>query len=431
MLHLRLSRRNIKLLVFVFAYFLIVWRIFFVPLYNSEGGRNFIRGDEYSEKNTHSALRYFYEYGFSGTKWLPVFNYDDFKKGAKLDVYTHYPALPDILAGVYAKVLNTTEPQWIRLFPLLISVGWFFLIFQMLKSMLPDKKAAFLSACILVLSNYFLAWADNLHKHMYEELLKWLFVYGLFLYYENGRKNKWLLAGLALVYIIAANISMEPILFLAVVVIGFSVIYTRRLFTPETIALGLASVVGFGLHFWQNILYFGSFQAALNDMTNAAVMRTVGNADKTNELQRTLGITDFLQIPFKWLNRLERYFLIPGWALLVLGYLGMRKMKAENIRTFQVAIVLLIAGIIWSLAMSQHFMVHIFTTRNIGLFYGCIVGYGVVAYLPLVKKAWLEKNRLQQTFHVLFIGYIFVMAASQQIWDIYIKYGFGYPWLVK
>ena len=81
--------------------------------------------------------------------------------------------------------------------------------------------------------------------------------------------------------------------------------------------------------------------------------------------------------------------------------------------------------------MSQHFMVHIFTTRNIGLFYGFIVGYGIVAYLPLVKQAWEQKNRLHQAFHVLFIGYILVMAASQQIWDIYIKYGFGYPWLVK
>ncbi|MGZ5303035.1 MAG: hypothetical protein ACXWDO_02885 [Bacteroidia bacterium] len=233
-----------------------------MSLYESKGGRNFIRGDEFSEKNTHSALRYFKENGFSETYWLPVFNYDEIKAGIPKLVYTHYPALPDILAGVYAEILNTTDPQIIRIFPLLLSVGWFFFIFYMLGKMLPDKRAAFLSACIIVLSNYFIAWADNLHKHMYEEALKWIFVFGLFRYFESGRKNSFLLFGLSVLYIIAANISFETIPFLAVITIGFSLIYKKHFLTRETIILGFAAVIGFGLHLWQNTLSFGTFNAA-------------------------------------------------------------------------------------------------------------------------------------------------------------------------
>ncbi|MBK0402907.1 hypothetical protein I5M27_07905 [Adhaeribacter sp. BT258] len=429
--NMRLSPKVIKLILFIFCFSLIGWRIIFVPLYNSEGGRNFIRGDHFSEINTHSALQYFYDHGFNVSKWLPVHNYESGKADTQYDIYTHYPALPDILAGFYAKILDTTNPQWLRIFPMLISVGWFFLIFHMLSRMLPDKKAAFLSAAIIVLSNYFLAWADNLHKHMYEEVLKWLFVYGLYLYYQRNRPV-WLLGVLCLVYIAAANVSMEPILFLAVVVVGFSIIYSRNIFTRETIVLGLAAVAGFGLHFYQNILLFGSFQAALKDMTDAVALRTVGQAaDTHNELKRTLNWQDYAIIPLKWLNRIERYFLIPGFALLLLSYLGLRKLKVEDKQMFRIVLVLLLAGLSWSVAMSQHFLVHVFTTRNIGLFYGFIVGYGLVAYWPLLQKAWQEKNRLHQGFHVLFIGYVAFMALSQQVWDLYIKYGFGYTWLVK
>lgn len=427
---MRLRKNTVKWLVFAFCYLLIIWRIIFVPLYDSKGGRNFLRGDEFSEKNTHSALRYFKENGFSGTYWLPVFNYDEIQAGIPKLVYTHYPALPDILAGFYAEILNTTNPQIIRIFPLLLSVGWFLFIFYMLGKMLPDKRAAFLSACIIVLSNYFIAWADNLHKHMYEEALKWIFVFGLFRYFESGRKNTFLLAGLCILYIISANISFEPILFLAVITVGFTWTYTKRILTKETIFLGLAAVVGFGLHLWQNTLHFGTLEIALKDLTNSAVMRTVGDTSShLNELKRTLHWQDYVLIPFHWLNRIERFFLIPGWAMLYLSYLGLRKLKQENLKLYQIAITILVAGLIWSFAMAQHFLVHNFTTRNVGLFYGFIAGYGIFAYIEVLKNASQYKLKFQQVLHVLFIGYIATMAISQQIWDLYLKYGFLYPFL--
>jgi hypothetical protein len=184
------------------------------------------------------------------------------------------------------------------------------------------------------------------------------------------------------------------------------------------------------LHLWQNTLHFGTLSAALKDITDSAVMRTVGDATSNmNELKREVDWQDYLLMPFHWLNRIERFFLISGWAMLFLSFLGLRKLKHENKKLFQIAITILVAGLIWSLVMSKHFLVHIFTTRNIGLFYGFIVGYGIYAYIPLLKNAWQNKIRLQQVLHVLFIGYVAAMALSQQVWDLYLKYGFLYPLL--
>ncbi|MGZ5303036.1 MAG: hypothetical protein ACXWDO_02890 [Bacteroidia bacterium] len=159
-------------------------------------------------------------------------------------------------------------------------------------------------------------------------------------------------------------------------------------------------------------------------------MRTVGDTSSSlNELHRALTWQDYVLIPFHWLNRIERFFLIPGWAMLLFSVLGLRKLKHEDRKLYQIAITILVAGLIWSFAMAQHFLVHNFTTRNIGLFYGFIAGFGIYAYIPLVKNAWQNKKRLQQVLHVLFIGYIVTMAISQQVWDLYLKYGFLYPFL--
>ena len=77
-----------------------------------------------------------------------------------------------------------------HIFPLLLGMIWFFLIFKILETLLPDKKQALIGGAILVLSNYFIAWADNLHKHTLEELLKWLYVYCIYRYYNDAESNK-------------------------------------------------------------------------------------------------------------------------------------------------------------------------------------------------------------------------------------------------
>jgi hypothetical protein len=419
------SKKYILIAAFIFCFSIVIVRVIKVPLFNSGKARDSIHGDAYSDINTHSALKYFYDFGFTKSCFLPVHDYRGNKIEKSMKVYTHYPALPDILAGVYAKILNTRSAKWIRIFPVMISITFFFFIFYFFRKILPDKNAAFVGALILVLSNYFIFWADNLHKHLYEEFFKWIYVFLLFLYYNNQQKNKILLVLCGLIFILVTNISFEPVTYLAVVTVGMSWIYKRKIFNWENFFLGIMPIIGFGLHLYQNVLYFGSFQTAIADLTNSATLRTVGNETAQNELKRNLGLMDYLSIPFVWSYRIERYFLIAGPAFFYLAFLGLKELKKADKRLFELGIVLLIATLSWNLAMTQHSLVHSFTTRHIGIFYGFVIGYGLLKYYSLFRKDWSEKILYKKVFHIVFIGYIVLMAAAQQLWD-YLRYGWFY-----
>ena len=420
------NQKLILITAFIFCFSLIIIRVINVPLFNSGKARDSIHGDAYSDINTYSALQYFYDFGFTKSCFLPMHGYqNDSTKAGDAYVYTHYPALPDILAGVYAKLLNTKNDQWIRIFPVMLSIAFFFFIFHFFKTILPDKKAAFIGALMVVLSNYFIFWADNLHKHLYEEFLKWLYVYFLFLYYKDEQKNKLLIALCGFLFILATNVSFEPVTYIAVVTVGMSWVYSKKIFCWENFFLGAMPIIGFAIHFYQNILYFGSIDIAIADMTSAATMRTVGNASAHNELKRNLVFTDYLSIPLVWLQRIERFFLIPGPAFFLFTYLGLKEIKKTDRKLFGLGIVLLIATISWNFAMTQHSLVHSFTTRHLGIFFGFVVGYGLLKYFDILKTDWKESILYKKIIHVIFISYIVIMLASQQLWD-YVRYGWFY-----
>jgi hypothetical protein len=291
--------------IFVFCYSFIIIRAFFVPLVNNNGSRNAIHGDSYSDQNTYSAAMFFKDFGFKASGYLPVWHYKGDRDVSELkNPYTHYPSLPDILAGSYAIFFNSYDSRVLRIIPVLISVLFFFLIFYTLEKLLPDKRAAFLSAIIIVLSNYFLFWADNLHKHLYEELFKWIYVLLLFIYYETEAKKKLLLITMAVIYLIVSNISFEPIIFLSVVTVGFTWIYQRKIISVENILLLSAPIFGFALHVYQNYHYLGSWNLVVEDFKSAFIQRTIGGDALLNELHRSINIMDYLRLPYIYLNRI-------------------------------------------------------------------------------------------------------------------------------
>jgi hypothetical protein len=292
--------------------------------------------------------------------------------------------------------------------------------------MLPDKKAAALGATILVLSNYFIFWADNLHKHLYEELFKWIYVFLIWLYHSQESKKKYLVMLAGLIYLLITNVSFEPIIYLAIVTVGISYIYSKKVFCWENMVLLAMPLLGFALHFYQNVTYFHSIQGAFADMHSSFSLRTMGTDSPQNELKKIhIDIFDYLKIPLTWMNRIERFFLVPGAAFFVLAYLGMRHLRTIDKRLFQLGIALIIATISWNFVMTQHAVVHVFTARHIGLFYGFIIGIGLLEYQKILIKHWQSRSRIKQTMHVLFIGYIATMLVSQQLFD-FVRYGFMY-----
>ena len=419
------TKKNILIASFIFCFSIIVTRIITVPLYDSGKARDAIHGDAYSDKNAYSAALYFYDFGFSNTYYLPVLGYKGNKDLTGASVYTHYPALPDILAGTYAKIFDTKNDKLLRIIPVFISVAFFFFIFYFLKTLLPNQEAAFIGALALVLSNYFIFWGDNLHKHLYEEFLKWLYVFFLYIYYRDGKRKKWLIVLCGLIFVLATNISFEPVTYLAVITIGLSWIFDRKIFSWENILLGITPVIGFALHFYQNICLFNSFELAFADMASSATMRTVGDSSIQNEMKRSLSVIDYLDIPLMWMRRIERYFLIPGPAFAFLAYLGLKELKNQDKKLYGLGITLILATLSWNVAMTQHSIVHGFTTRHLGLLFGFVTGYGLLSYFQLLKSDWAGKLVYRKIIHIGFIGYIVVMLLSQQLVDIF-RYGYLY-----
>ncbi len=412
--------------VLLICYVVILFRVFNISIYEDTKARDFYHGDSYSDINAHSTAMYTYDYGFAKSKGLPVWKYKGDSDTTNIAVYTHYPSLPDDLAGVYAKIFNTKSESVIRIIPVLISLAFAALIFYVLNLFYKDKALASISGCIILLSNYFIFWADNLHKHQYEELLKWLFVGLIYIYYEGGKKQRMLLFWMILIFIVNANISFEPIVYMAVVTVGFSIIYDKTLFSKETILLGLAAVSGVFIHLLQNYLYFGSVELVYKDMADVATLRAVGagNNVEQNELKRSLTWFDFANIPNLIQMRLERVFLIPGPAFFVFAYLAFKKFKKEHTKLYSILIVLLIASVSWLLLMTQHATVHCFTIRHFGIFYAVAIGVGLKEYYTLYQTK-IKHITWMLILHYIFITYIVCMMVAQQFID-YFRYGILY-----
>ncbi len=412
---------------FILSFSLILTRTFLIPMNDPQGGRSFIRGDEYSDINTYSAVLYFNDFGFWASKLRPMHFYKGpgALPGTAPIAYTHYPALPDVLMGLWSKIVGSTNESTLRLFPILISVFFFFYIFSFLKKWQYNQQAAFLSACIIVSSNYFIAWGDTIHKHTFEEVLKWIFV-SLLLRYFHAKKPISLLYVFFLFAAVIANISFEPIVFLSVCTFGFGLIYEKSYFkkiiNSANIFVAAGFIFGFVLHFYFNALYFDDWNKALQDMNEAFLHRT---NQCTDAAICGLTLKNYLELPLIFINRMERFFMIPGFAVLALFWFARRKWKKDSPESLRIAYVLLAASFSWFAAMSQHAYVHAFTGKQVGIFVAWVAGVGLFEYWQVLKKDWQQRAKIKLGFHFIFVLYMVGMALTQQIGELYWIHGFS------
>jgi len=418
-------RTKIKIALFVLAFSLIFVRAAFISMNDPHDGRSSIRGDAFSDINTYGAVKYFHEYGFLESSFRPMYGYVDASRKSEAHAYTHYPSLPDILVGAWATVINSTNELSLRLFPILISIFFFFFIFKFLDRWLKNPPAAFISAGLMVVSNVFVAWSDSLHKHTFEEVLKWIYIHLLLLYFHE--KKSWrLVAALSFLSLVIVNISFEPALFLSVAVVGFSVAYEksyRKILNPLNFTLGFFFIAGFALHLTLNASYFGSWDAAKADMLEAFLYRTNQCTDSS-----LCGLTwkDYLEFPLIILNRIERFYVIPGFAMIVLSVLALRRWKKENPQQIKIFWVLFAASISWYLAMNQHASAHAFVGKQSALLWAWVAGLGLIEYYHWLKQSFTRPQAFGiKAFHCILILYIVAMALTQQALSLYWTYGFS------
>ncbi len=429
------SKRN-KIIIglFIFCFSLIIHRWQAISVYDHGFGKSWFNGDAFSSRNVISASKYFVDSGFCKTKLLPVFDYKtNYPNGYSVDIpYTHYPPLADVTAGVFAKVFNTSNRNTLGVLPLLFSIGLFFLILKTLNLWIKNDRIALISAAILWLSNYFIAWADDLHQHVYVEFFRWLFCYLITIYYSSNTTNKIQVFLLAIIYLILSLLSFEPIVFIAIVIIGFSLLNKKPLFSWVNFILLSMPILGFGLHLYQNYLFFGNWQLVYKDFHDAFLIRSVGAVDIPGGdywTNRSLGIGEIPRLIVLWIQRLGHFYIIPGSMFLMMAFFAMKKLKKENLNLFYIALILFLAGISWNFIMAKHAMIHMFTVRHMAIFYGLIIGFGMLEYIQYYKMLLNQKKWIWISLNSLFIAYSIGLILINHFYFLYLKYGFLYPYL--
>jgi hypothetical protein len=291
-----------------------------------------------------------------------------------------------------------------------------------------NENAALIGACVLWLGSYFINWADNLHQHLYGEFLKWIYVYLLYVYHEGNRKSISKLAWMLLIMLIEVNISFEQPVFLGMATLGFSLVYKKGVFSKECILAAIALFTGLGVHFLQNMHYFGSARIALEDLVHAFTFRSTGAETIGYIKEKEYTWRNFPEIMFGWFNGMERFYLVPGWTILVLWLLFFKTIKANQNKLFKICMALFIASAAWGFVMSQHAYIHSFTNKHFSIFVGLSCAILIPLYIDKVKLDFKSKNNGMKVFHGLLIAYTLVMFLSQQVWEIWIKFGFCYPY---
>lgn len=416
-----------RLILFALSFTVLLIRALYVSVYDEGRARNQIYGDGYSDINTISSAKYFYDSGFVQTAFLPVHDY--YPQLLQTKAYTHYPAVPNILAGMYARLFGSYKEPVLRIIPLLLAVFFFFFIFHVLHELTGNNLHAFIGGAAITFANYYICWADNLHQHLYGELLKWGYFLLLLRYYRNPKSTIWHFWPMLLIMMVEVNISFEQPVFLGVLTLGFSVAFRKKIFSVETIAAALFVCIGFGLHLYQNALYFGSWQLALDDMKHAFFFRTAGVEGAGQKAESAFGPADYWQVPFNWFNRMERFYVFPGWAVLLLAIWVMSDLRKRNPEIYRVVWCLFFASVAWTFCMAQHAFIHTFTNKHFAIWYAVIVGLGVPIFWEKLRVARAAGKTVQVVLMGIMGAYMIGMFITQQLIPVFIHFGVAYPFV--
>lgn len=413
-------------IIFAFCYAIIVARHEKIPFHDEGNGRSWYYGDKASALNVESAAKYYIDSGFSKNAGLPVYQYTTSNQDY---VYTHYPPLAEWIGGGLAYITGHWDAYSIAFLPLILSVILFFIIFIFLNEILPNKKASFLSASILVLSNYFLCWADDIHQHLYIELFKWLYVYIYWKYLTSSNRKVISVIVLALLYFGMCLLSFEPYVYIFIVNIGLALVYRKKIFSIDLILLTIVPVCAFAFRLYLNSIYFGGIEAMITDITSAFGER-IGVDKKHSEIGRTMHLNDYLVLlPKTRIQRLGHFFIFPSLVLIYFYCLAFIHFYQSNRLLFKIAIVFFIASLSWCFIMPQHALVHLFTLRHNAIFLGIILGYGILEFKKIVQTSYLEKKYFSFGFHAILAMYSVVYVFVNTVYSVYLQYGLLYPHL--
>jgi hypothetical protein len=255
-------------------------------------------GDRYSEADAIRAAQHYAEFGFMVDAGLPHIVHGarfpndgwvvDLDQPLASGVYTRYPPLPDLLAGLYEKVFGFDHLWAWRLVPLLLSLAAILFAFLELRAVLDPAGAGvltFLLAAVPLITSHM----HGLHFEAYAHalLLVQLALLTRFFLAERApsRTRLVVLAGVGFVqgwlsydYAFVVMLAAVPIALL-IRAWGHSV-PNRRVLLYTALGAG-GFVLAAVLHVVQVAVFYHSFSQALADLAGRAAYRSVGNEAAT------------------------------------------------------------------------------------------------------------------------------------------------------
>lgn len=117
-------------------------------------------GDPWSDGNAMTSGRYFARDGFVKTAFTPILDVGPLGQDSLR--YTHYPPLPDLVAGVIQKAIGPDHLEIHRLLAIAFSALGLMFIFKYLHALWGEGVAA-LSVLLIATNLLFLQYADTLH----------------------------------------------------------------------------------------------------------------------------------------------------------------------------------------------------------------------------------------------------------------------------
>jgi hypothetical protein len=304
----------------------------------------------YSEANVLRAAEHYAKYGFLVDAGLAHIVYGDRARGAgwtqdlyryplPSGVYTRYPPLPEIIAGVLEKIVGYRVSIW-RLVPVLLGLAATVYAFAALRRVL-DSVAA--SGMIVLLSIVPMA-TSHMHGLHFEgyahaaflcELA--LLVRILFLHERPSRGEYVALFGLGFLqgwlsfeYVFVVGAAAVP---LALVARAHGARVERRTVLLLAAVSGGGFVAAHLLHFLQVATFYGSIPAALQDFLSRAVYRFAGEAQRPYLIQLAVNLVTYaVEI---WFSPNNQHFgaLLFIVSLLVILRRMMSAKDASGLRT--------------------------------------------------------------------------------------------------
>ncbi len=421
----------ILIFVIITSFATILCRTFLIPATDTSARHN-IRGDGYSDINTISAIHYFVDHGFWKSKLRPVHHYNNPERPQQF--YTHYPALPDVVSAFIPWLFQSKSEVLARIPMIILSLFLLFLNYKGLSLFCFSKKERLTNLILLIPTCHFVFFADSLHKHLHEYLIQWISILFLFRFYNTDNKTikKLLYLSSPFIAFWATHSSFEAIVIFVCLVAGFSFVYNKnwwlKIFAPINVLLAFSVIFGLFIHVYLNSLVLGGWENTFNDLSKAFFFRTIGDSRHSVEYPQIF----FLNL-YYFIQRQERYFLIPGIMLIYFFWLKYKNLKSLDETKSKLLLVIAFSAFAWGWIMPQHADIHHFTAKHFFVCVGIISAYGLKLISEKTKLSYLNfknsktlKTISKFSFLVFIWIYIIGMALTQNILLVFWKYSWRY-----